>query len=149
MLSGPELARLQRQLEEDYLTGADPEHSWTFQNHEQDVVTEDISKQDNSLFKTFSRMGNPFLDDFPELVTLDSRNCMDESVTMALCTVEVLGIKQYRDCVKEVLEDGSVSIHESIKKNFLALFKRPQPKTTSKQGEKIRVLQNNEALFGQ
>ena len=49
----------------------------------------------------------------------------------------------------KVIEDLSVSIHQPIKKNSLALFKRPQPKATSKQGKKIKVLQNNVALFGQ
>ena len=38
---------------------------------------------------------NTFFDDFPELVTLDSHNCMDESVALALYTLEDTGIKQY------------------------------------------------------
>ena len=42
----------------------------------------------------------------------------------------------------------TVSIHEPIKRNSLALFKRPHVKTTTKQGKKIKV-QNNVALFGQ
>ena len=40
-------------------------------------------------------------------------------------------------------------IHNPIKKNLLALFKRPHPKATSKTGKNIKVLQNNVALFGQ
>ena len=42
-----------------------------------------------------------------------------------------------------------MSIHEPIKRNSLALFKRPHVKITAKQGKKIKVLQNNVALFGQ
>ena len=38
-------------------------------------------------------MGNPFVDDFPELVTLDSRNCVDASVVVALRTLGETGIK--------------------------------------------------------
>ena len=38
---------------------------------------------------------------------------------------------------------------KAIKRNSLALPKRPQVKTISKQGKKIKVLQNNVALFGQ
>ena len=94
-------------------------------------------------------MSNPFLDDFPELVTLDSRNCVDNSVTTALRALEDIGITQFHDFVKKVIEDRSVSIHQPIKKNSLALFKRPQPKVKSKQGKKFKVLQNNVALFGQ
>ena len=34
----------------------------------------------NNLADVIKRMGNPFLDDFPELVTMDSRDCMDDAV---------------------------------------------------------------------
>ena len=71
------------------------------------------------------KMGNPFLDDFPELVKLDSRNCAEESVVTALYTLEKTGIDQYRDFVKNVLEDCTRPIQNPIKKNSLALFKRP------------------------
>ena len=94
-------------------------------------------------------MGNPFLDDFPDLVTLDSRNCADESVVAALHTLDDTGKKQYTDFVKNVLDARSHSIHDLIKRNSLALFRQPKRRVTSKQGKKIKVLQNNVALFGQ
>ena len=98
---------------------------------------------------TIRRMGNPFLDDFPDLVTLDSRNCADESVVAALHTLVDTGKKQYQDFVKNVIAVRSHSIHDPIKRNSLALFKNPRHKTTSTQGRKIKTLQNNVALFGQ
>ena len=76
--------------------------------------------------KTFQRMGNPFLDDFPELVTLDSRSCVDTSVVHALYSLENTGIRQYQNYVAKALEDHTASIYEPIKKQSLALFKRPQ-----------------------
>ena len=94
-------------------------------------------------------MGNPFLDDFPDLVTLDSRNCADESVVAALHTLVDTGKKQYQDFVKNVIDVRSHSNHDPIKRNSLALFKNPRHKTTSKQGKKIKTLQNNVTLFGQ
>ena len=146
MLSGPELARLQRQFEEEYLpdTKLGSQH---FHNHEQGHATQKaFLKQVTILFKTIQRMGNPFLDDFPEIVILDSRNCVDESVSIALYAMEETG-KKYKDFVKRVLEDRTSSIHDPIKKNSLALYRRPQPKAISKQGKKIKILQNNVALF--
>ncbi len=89
------------------------------------------------------------MDGFPELVRLDNRNCVDESVASALYTLEVTGKKQYQAFVKNVLEDCSVSIHEPIKRNCLALFKRPYIRAMTKQGKNIKVLQNNVAFFGQ
>ena len=150
MLSGPELARLQRKFEKDYFSHANSDNLKNFENHEEGLATQKaFQKQVISLLKTFERMGNPFLDDFPELVTLDNRNCVDESVALAMYTLENTGIKQYQDYVTKVLEDRTVSIHEPIKRNSLALFKRPQVKAISKQGKKMKVLQNNVALFGQ
>ena len=150
MLSGPELARIQRQFEDEYLPNTDPDSLMNFQNHEQGLATQKTyQKQVNSLFNTIERMGNPFLDDFPELVMLDSRNCVDKSVANSLYTLEATGKQQYQDFVANVLENCTSSIHNPIKRNSLALFKRPQVKATSKQGKKIKVLQNNVALFGQ
>ena len=94
-------------------------------------------------------MGNPFLDEFDELISLDSRNCMDDSVATSLHTLEETGTNQYREYIKNVVKDHRDSIHSPIKKNSLALFKRPQPKMKSKQGKRMKILQNNVALFGQ
>ena len=94
-------------------------------------------------------MGKPFLDDFPDLVTLYSQNCADGSVVAALHTLEDTAKKQYKDFVKNVLDARSHCIHDLIKRNSPALFKKPRRRVTSKQGKKIKVLQNNVALFGQ
>ena len=130
MLSGPELVRLQKLFEEEYFPDDDPENPRLFQNHEQGLATQKaFQKQVSNLFKTFKIMGNPSMDDFPELVTLDSRNCVDASVVVALRTLEEIGIKQYKDFVQNVLEECIQPIHNPIKKNLLALFKRPHPNT--------------------
>ena len=144
MLSGPELVRLQQQFEREYFLYDDPENPKYFQNHEQGFATQKTFQQVRS-----QKMGNPFQDDFPELIELDSRNCVDESVVTALRSLEDKGIRQYQDFVKNVLEDCTRPIHDPVKKNKLALFKRPQTKAISKSGKKIKVLQNNVALFGQ
>ena len=87
--------------------------------------------------------------DFPELVSLDNRTCADESVITSLYALEETGRKQYQNYVKCVLEDCTHSIHDTIKKNSLALFRKPQKNEVSKQGKKIKVLQKNVALFRQ
>ena len=95
-------------------------------------------------------MGNPFLAVFSDLITLDSRDCTDESVVDVLYIIEEKGKEQsHKDFVKNVLEERTRSIHEPIKRNNLALFKKPSAKMQSKQGKKIKVLQNNVSLFGQ
>ena len=150
MLSGPELVRLQQQFEDEYLIDDDPDYPKNFQNHEQGLAAQKtFQKQVHSLCETIKKMGNPFLDNFPELVTLDSRTCMNDSVVTSLQTLEETGTKQYQEFVRKVLLDHTDSIQSPIKKNSLALFKRPQPKVKSKQGKRMKILENNVALFGQ
>ena len=72
-------------------------------------------------------MGNCFLDNFPELVTLESCNCVDtSSVVHAPYSLENTGIGQYQDYVAKALEDHIAFIHEPIKKQSLVPFKRLQ-----------------------
>ncbi len=46
--------------------------------------------------------------------SLDSRNCVNESVAISLRTMEDLGTKQYREFITKVLEDCTASIHKII-----------------------------------
>ena len=117
MLSGPELAKLQNQFEIEYLPN-DEEDSKYLQHHESGYAAQaSFQKQVNSLCSTFIKMGNPFLDYFPDLVTLDKHDCMDEPVKEALYALEEVGTKQYREYVKGVLEERTRSVHDPIKQN--------------------------------
>ena len=135
MLAGPEIARLLTQFEDENLPDDDPEIPKNFKHHEQGLSTQTAFQK-----QVIRRMGNPFLDDFSDLVTLNRRNFMDESVIDTVRTLEDTGKKLYQDFVSNVLEDRTRSIHEPIKRNSLALFKKPRHKTTSRQG-KIKLLQ--------
>lgn len=68
-------------------------------------------------------MGNPFLDDFPELVKLDNRDCMDHSVAEAIRTVQTIGQQQYAEYRKEVIIERTKSIHYPIKKRSTTVQK--------------------------
>ena len=81
MLAGSEIARLITQFEEENFSNDDAQIPSNFRNHEQGLSTQiTFQKQVNSFSETIRSMGNPFLDDFSELVSLNNRNCMDESV---------------------------------------------------------------------
>lgn len=150
MLSGPEAARLIAQFEDEYLDSTDPDDPSNFENHETGKASQRLFKrQVNNLSDVIRSMGNPFLDDFSELVKLDSRDCMDQSVAETIRTVEAIGQCQYADYRKSVIIERSKSIHDPIKKNNLPLFKKPRPKPNSKQKKTISALQDNVALFAQ
>ena len=94
-------------------------------------------------------MGNPFLDDCPELVILDSRDCANPSVADALYSLESVGQQQYQKYVNDVVTKRTSSVHDTIKKNNLPLLRTSLGKKSTNQGEKILQLKNNVSLFSQ
>ena len=148
MLSGPETTRMLHQFEEQYLL--ESEESSDRLNHEMGLSAQKTFKQQvNNLVDVVRKMGNPFLDDFQELVTLDSRDCMDDAVAQSVVNLEQLGKTQYQDYVKAVIKDRTIAISSPIKKNKIPLYSKQPLCTKSKQSKTIKALQNNVALFAQ
>lgn len=148
MLSGPETTRLLHQFDGQYQEDSD-EHGGRL-NHEMGLSAQKTFKQQvNNLVDVVRKMGNPFLDDFPELVTLDSRDCAGDDVAKAVMNLGTLGQTQYKEYVKAVIEDRTISIHNTIKRNNIPLYKKQPLRNKSKQTKKIAALQNNVALFAQ
>ena len=83
-----------------------------------------------------------------ELLILNTRACTDDSVIETVRSVETLGKAQYQQYKKEVITERTKSIHDSIRKNSLALFSSPKRKVKSKSAQKIAVERNNTSLFG-
>ena len=133
MFSGPEMARMLKEFEDEYFTGDDMENPKNFQHHEQGLSSQkSFQKQVNALSATIRQMGNPFLDEFDDLVTLDSRKCTDTAVVTTVRTLEETGRKQYQKFVKTVLDERTHSIHDPIKRNSLALFRKSHGKKVQK-----------------
>lgn len=143
------MARLLHQFEDQYLTDSDNDSIYQA-NHETGLTFQKtFKKQVNNLVDVIRRMGNPFLDNFPELVTLDNRDCMDDSVAAAIFNLEALGKNQYLDFMKAVIQDRTTVINNPLKKNNLPLFGKSTSREKSKQTKKIATLQNNVSLFAQ
>ena len=118
------------------------------QQHEQGYSTQQLfMKQVNSLSEVTSSMGNPFMDDFPELLVLDTRNCANDAVVSTVETIEELGSTQYQQYMTNVIKNWTVSIHDPIKKNSLPLFKRPLPKKSQKLKQQVASLKSDCHLF--
>lgn len=103
----------------------------------------------NNLCVVVRRIGNPFLDDFSELVTIDSRDCADVGVIETIKKLDKIGKDKYTKYVNEVIKNRTRSIQDPIKKNSLPLFQKNLKKTTSKKGKKIALLQSNLNLLAQ
>ena len=65
----------------------------------------------------FIQHGNPFEDDGPELIVLDTRDCADQAVVDTVHHMQNLGTKQYQQFVSEVFVNQSKSIHDTVKRN--------------------------------
>ena len=118
LLSSPQLARLLTQFEEQYISETNSKTDCT--HHEEDLSHQTrFHNQVNKLVEEINGLGNPFEDQCQKLVTLNTRECADDSVVATICQIEELGEKQYKQYRKEVLEDRSKLIHATIKKNLL------------------------------
>ena len=93
MLSGPETTILLLfQFKGHYLTNTDSDTD-DRTNHETGLSSQKtFMNQVNKLVDVMQKMGNLFLDNFPELVTLDSRDCKHDAV--AIINLEELGKTQ-------------------------------------------------------
>lgn len=146
LVSGPEMARVIKSFEDAFLPDSDEDslfhHSEGFSTQKQFQV------KTLSLKNVFNRYGNPYKDQIPELVTLDSRNCLDSLVADTLRNLRQNGNHQYQEYRTKVLEQKTASIHDPIKRNKLYLPKTPIKKTKTKDGMKVEFHKNNAALFG-
>ena len=117
-------------------------------HHEQSLAAQDLfKKHSNILYETITSMGNPFMDDCPELLALDSRNCAADSVVTTVQTIRSIGYSQYQKYVRDFIYTRSVSIHQPIKKNYLLLLKRQSSKVTTKNSQKMASLRSDFNLF--
>ena len=82
------------------------------------------------------------------MVILGTRDCAADSAICNLRSLKAIGKAQHEAFVKEVLEDGTSSIHEPFKKNSLTIFGEKK-KSSSKLAFKTKSLGNDLSLFGQ
>ena len=101
--------------------------------HHQEGHSAQISFQNQvkNLVKEIESKGNPFMDEFPELIALDTRKVFDSSVSQSIRKILEIGRNQYTEYFKNVLEDRIATIDQPIKKNMLPLPRNPRVKVKS------------------
>ena len=125
-------------------------HVSNLHHHSQtDNQNRNFQKNVENLVATISEMGNPFIDNFPDLIRLDTRDCVPKKSVQNLRNLEEKGKSQCADYIHKVLVTRESSITEPIKKNNLQIFKLQSKKVVSAQGSKIKMLQNNSEIFSQ
>ena len=147
MAAGPEQARILTEFEELHQS-SDHQSS---QSHEQGHSTQEkFQKQVNNMCDVIMSMGNPFMDTSGELMTLDTHDCVDDAVVEALHRMETLGKVQCSKYVKDLLVDRKESIHKTITKNQLPLFKcSHSTKVKSKAKQEFQQIKSDCNMFSQ
>ena len=144
----PDLTRIKIEFENQVCPDLEEDEE---QFHHQEGLSAQtrFQTQVQSLVTVIELKGNPYLDNFPELVTLDTRKVLDSSVSEALRNLKSIGDEGYNKFRKNVLIDRIMNIDDPIKRNNLPLPKNPRLTIKSKHSEKVRHLQNNVELFAQ
>ena len=146
MVAGPEVARIVAEFEEHAnIAQEDGKHL----HHEQYSSAQNTFQKDvNSLIVVFEELGNPFLEKGQDLLVLDTRDVMDNSVGKTVQEIEAIGEDQYKRFIEERLEKCDKPITEPIIKNKLPLFSKPMVKRPpTRQQNHITALKNDCSLF--
>ena len=100
-----------------------------------------------ALVSTMEEMGNPFLDESADLLTLDSHDIMPNSVVNSIRKIQTLGEKQYTSFIEDRLLKNEKPKVAPIPRNSLPLMSRPNKAAPSKDMMKMAELKSNCALF--
>ena len=139
MLSTPDMLRI---IEEFELV-LNTESKSTKHHEEAHSLQVKFLRDVKSLTTTLSQQGNPFRNKEALLVTLHTREVMDEVVTASLCQVLDVGKKAHDEFVSKRLVECSVPIGAKItKKNVYTFHNRP----LVKQSKGKKSAQQNTAL---
>lgn len=91
MVCGPEIARCLSEFESEIMTDESFESGT---HHEEGFsIQKRFQVQVNNLVSAIKNFGNPFEDSCSELLVLDSRNCVHESVIQTVQTIETIAKK--------------------------------------------------------
>ena len=140
MVAGPEISRMIQEFECNSIHSLTSHHD---QSHNSQVT---FKKDVEALVDAFCDLGNPFLEDSGDLMTLDTKDIMDEEVVKSIRNAQNIGQEQYTLFVQERLHNQKKNISDPIKKNKLLLFSKK--KTQSRMDPQVVALKEDRSLFG-
>ena len=101
MIGGPEICRLVNEFETNFENSIS---QISKRHHEQNHAFQNTFSNDvSSLVSTIEAMGNPFVEDSEELLTLDTKMIKSKEVIKTIYAVEEIGQTQYRNFLEERL----------------------------------------------
>ena len=102
-----------------------------------------------SLVATLEELGNPFLEDSGDLLTIDTKIIKSKEAVQTVFKIEAKGREQYSKFVKDrITAQQNIPLSTIISKNKLTVFGVILTKLISKTKQQITNLKSNCDLFG-
>ena len=96
----------------------------TMGHHEQEPSHQErFQKLTDVLYQLITRVGNPFEEQYLELLIIKILDCASQGGVENLCKLKEIGITLSQQYVRNVIETESQSIHKYIPKNSLFIFR--------------------------
>ena len=96
-------------------------------------------KEVKSLLSALKDVGNPFDNDSNDLIDLETKIVVPETIAQNLYKLEYVGEKQFRDFFEQRAWKRSVPLSDTISKNELSLFKTVRSYSASKKDEQLNT----------
>ena len=117
-------------------------------HHDQTTsVQASFSKDVRSLVKFMEELGNPFEEGSPDLVALDTKECVGSPDIDAVRKVRKIVLKQFQGFARDCLVVRTKTVQETIHRYKLTVFKAPPIRNVSKEKHKLTCFKNNVQLF--
>ena len=140
MVTGHEISRMIQEFE-GFSQQPGSEH------HTRSHSTQLSFKQDvGNLIDAIHDLGNPFLEDSGDLITLVTKDIMEQFSIASVKNAYMLGQEQYALFVQERFEEQQKTISDPLKKNKLPLFSKK--KNLMKVDHQVAALKEDRSLFG-
>ena len=93
-------------------------------------------------------MGNPFLEDSGDMLTVDTKVVMNKDAIRTVHAVEEIGQRQFMEFVEDMMKSASNKpLRDIVSNNKLALFSTPQAKQRSRSKGQVAFLKTNCIIF--
>lgn len=149
MVSGPEIARIINEFQRYLPFNTDKQGSSHRNHHEQTrSAQERFVKHVKSLCMAFEEVGNPFLEESQDLISLESRNIANMKAVENLRNAENIGTKNFKAFVFDRIKSKKKSVFDTIKQNKVWIFNQPAERSIGNKDE-LTTLKKSCYLFSQ
>lgn len=147
MVAGPEVARVIAEFE---ASSSHQNKTQDMRHHEQtESVQIKFLRDVRGLTAVMEEMGNPFEEESPDLLVLDTKEIMSPAVVETVRTIMKAGQDQFKSFEKERLAERSKLLNDVIKRNKFPLFGlgSTKAKLTPKSKQQLSSAKSDAELF--